>query len=239
MLGFTVALAGLGLGLGNAMKVSPFVLAIASGVVFTWDGYFPDRVEESNVQEAIDTLFSFGFFILLGASVPWGDLNTPDLPIWKLILMGIAVLAVRRLPAVLALYPAIGSLKTAKEAIFVGFFGPIGVAAVWRVTAAYCYSLRANPRALGRLACYIRKHCPQSDPRIFPTVLWIVVISVVGHGLSVPLLAGMLLETGEARLVEQEEGTGPDAGDRRQKDQSDGNDGEDNQPETDTVVDQT
>jgi NhaP-type Na+/H+ or K+/H+ antiporter len=93
--------------------------------------FFHSRVQDSHIQEVIDTLLTSIFFIFFGACVPWAAMNSPELPIWKLLLLSLAVLVLRRLPTVVLLYPGLRSLANHKEAYFVGYFGPIGVAAIW------------------------------------------------------------------------------------------------------------
>ena len=48
--------------------------------------------------------------------------------------MAVAVLLLRRLPAVLALKPLLGELKGPKDLLFLGWFGPVGAAALYYAT---------------------------------------------------------------------------------------------------------
>ena len=58
---------------------------------------------------------------------------------WGGLLLVVAVLLLRRLPAVLALRPLLGPLRgRAKDVLFLGGFGPIGAAALYYAT----FSLR-------------------------------------------------------------------------------------------------
>jgi NhaP-type Na+/H+ or K+/H+ antiporter len=58
------------------------------------------------------------------------------LEIWRLILAAIAILALRRLPALILLHKLIPDVKTFREALFVGHFGPMGVGAIFIGTLA-------------------------------------------------------------------------------------------------------
>ncbi|KAI9026376.1 Sodium/hydrogen exchanger family-domain-containing protein [Hyaloraphidium curvatum] len=180
MLGFAIALALFILGLGNVLNMSAFILAVVAGVVFSWDNFFYHQVQESHIQEVIDMLLTAVFFIFFGTCIPWSMMNTPELPIWKLFLLSLAVLAVRRLPVVVALYPTLRSLINHKEAYFVGYFGPIGVAAIWYMTL-------------------VRETCPESSPLIVPICFWMVLTSIVGHGLSVPFVHLSILTYSRSR----------------------------------------
>ncbi len=72
-----------------------------------------------------------------GSILPWNDFNNYfGLTPWRLIVLGILVMILRRVPWVLALMKAIPTLPTIKEAAFAGFFGPIGVGAVYYVQVA-------------------------------------------------------------------------------------------------------
>lgn len=136
------------------------------------------------------------FFIFFGSCIPWAAMNTPELPIWRLFLLSIAVLALRRLPVVLLLYPTLRSLINHKEAYFVGYFGPIGVAAIWWVGRWMCDPLfcqqlmMASPlsRPPHRYMTLVRETCPESSPLMVPICFWLVLTSVIGHGLSVPFV---------------------------------------------------
>lgn len=59
--------------------------------------------------------------------MPFSDFENAMLTLkaWRLAVLGIAVLLIRRLPAMLALYKFIPDIKTFREAIFAGFFGPM------------------------------------------------------------------------------------------------------------------
>jgi NhaP-type Na+/H+ or K+/H+ antiporter len=47
------------------------------------------------------------------------------------LLLVVAILLLRRLPAVLLLYRGIGQLPLLRDALFTGWFGPVGVAALF------------------------------------------------------------------------------------------------------------
>ena len=67
-----------------------------------------------------------------GAVCPWASfVNNDVIPIYRLIFLGILILLFRRLPVVFALHWNIWQIEEKQQAIFVGFFGPIGVSAVF------------------------------------------------------------------------------------------------------------
>jgi NhaP-type Na+/H+ or K+/H+ antiporter len=66
----------------------------------------------------------------IGAVVPWDDFHQPDTSgiTWpRLLLLGVLVLLFRRIPSTLALYKFMPKCcKNWREALFMGYFGPIG-----------------------------------------------------------------------------------------------------------------
>ena len=67
-----------------------------------------------------------------GAVCPWATfLHNDVIPLYRLIVLGIVVLLFRRLPVVYAMHWKIPQIEEKQQALFVGFFGPIGVSAVF------------------------------------------------------------------------------------------------------------
>ena len=67
-----------------------------------------------------------------GAVCPWSlFLHNHVIPIYRLIPLGILILLFRRLPIVYAMHWKIPQIEEKQQALFVGFFGPIGVSAVF------------------------------------------------------------------------------------------------------------
>lgn len=77
-------------------------------------------------------LLNLSIFMWLGAVCPWASfVDNHVIPIYRLILLGILVLVFRRLPIVYAMHRHIPHIEEKQQALFVGFFGPIGVSAVF------------------------------------------------------------------------------------------------------------
>jgi hypothetical protein len=102
-----------------------------------------------------------------------------QLSVWRVIVLAILILLFRRMPVILALYKWIPDIKTFREAAFVGWFGPMGVGAVFISTLA-------------------RHHIPEPvndgdtsqvdllQETIVPIVMMLVLASILTHGLSIP-----------------------------------------------------
>ena len=75
-------------------------------------------------------LLNLSIFLWFGAVCPWATFRDNDvIPLYRLVFLGILVLLFRRVPIVLALHWNIWQIEQKQQALFVGFFGPIGVSA--------------------------------------------------------------------------------------------------------------
>ncbi|KAG8895386.1 hypothetical protein FRC01_012409, partial [Tulasnella sp. 417] len=133
-----ISLAMLAIGATTLLGSDDLLAAFSCGTAFAWDGWFNKQTEESQFSNVIDLLFNCACFIYIGAWFPFNDFNAPELTItpWRLSLIAILVLLLRRLPAVIALHRWIPDIKTFREALFSGHFGPMGVGAVFISTLA-------------------------------------------------------------------------------------------------------
>lgn len=131
-------------------------------------------------------LLNLACFVYIGASIPFANFHDAalGLSVWRLIMLAIAILLFRRLPFVVALKAWIPALATHREAAFAGWFGPIGVGAVFftKVTVGMTNpdNLGDNPHNVDRLL--------RVRSVIYPIVMFLVLSSVLIHGITVPLL---------------------------------------------------
>ncbi|GAA5872541.1 hypothetical protein JCM1840_004833 [Sporobolomyces johnsonii] len=138
MVAMYVALALLVTGLTTLAGSDDLLAAFCCGTAFAWDDWFTESIEESNFSSTIDLLANCAIFIYLGATMPfsaWNNVNTTLTP-WRLVLLCIGILALRRLPGIYALQWWIPDIKTRREALFAGHFGPMGVGAIFISTLA-------------------------------------------------------------------------------------------------------
>ncbi|KAF7299367.1 Na-H-Exchanger domain-containing protein [Mycena indigotica] len=177
-----VSLALLTIGLTTLLGSDDLLSAFACGAAFAWDGFFNRQTEESVFSSVIDLLFNVAAFVYIGAWMPFGSFSDPEgttLQVWRLIVIAILVLLFRRLPAMIAFYRWIPDIKTFREAIFSGHFGPIGVGAVFISTLA-TEVLQESPMAEEneQVALLIKT--------IQPICAFMVLCSIAVHGLSIP-----------------------------------------------------
>jgi sodium/hydrogen antiporter len=87
---------------------------------------------DDSLQPTIDMLLNLAIFMWFGAVCPWDLFAHNDIiPIYRLIALGVLILLLRRLPVVLAMHRYIRQVEHFSQAAFLGFFGPIGVGAIF------------------------------------------------------------------------------------------------------------
>lgn len=73
-------------------------------------------------------LLNVAVFLWYGPYLPWDRFgDNPVILTWRLIILDVLVLLLRHLPWIFGMHKRIHQIKEARQAIFVGFLGPIGV----------------------------------------------------------------------------------------------------------------
>jgi NhaP-type Na+/H+ or K+/H+ antiporter len=131
-----ISLAILTSGICTLLGSDDLLAAFCCGAAFAWDGFFNRQTEEAVFSSVIDLLFNIAAFIFVGAWMPFDKFQDAELTlsVWRLIVIAILVLILRRLPVLVALYKFIPDIKTFRESLFVGHFGPIGIGQFFYVT---------------------------------------------------------------------------------------------------------
>ena len=194
-----VSLALLTVGLTTILGSDDLLAAFACGSAFAWDGFFNRQTEESVFSSVIDLLFNIGTFIYVGAWMPFDSFHKAKLTltVGRLVTIAILVLLLRRLPIIIALYRWIPDIKTLREAVFSGHFGPIGIGMssinLHRINfsnASFTGAIFISTLASERLHHYA--HDAQAKllaEAIQPIVAFMVLCSIVIHGLSIPFFS--------------------------------------------------
>jgi Na(+)/H(+) antiporter len=173
-------------GSGSILGVDDLLVGFAAGVGFSNDGWFTQKTEESHVSNVIDLLLNLAYFVYLGTIIPWEQYNNPSIGTtpWRLVVIALFVIFFRRIPIMMALKPVIPDIKTWREALFAGHFGPIGVGAIFVAILA-----RAELETGGAvpLASYPDPAAPNFTlvALIWPITTFLVISSIVVHGSSV------------------------------------------------------
>lgn len=124
----TVALTFAVLGLVKLLGSDGILAVFVAGVAYNWQADPGDEAEEQRVQEVFNRLFTLPIFVFFGMAIPWAGWAALG---WAGVALVVGVLLVRRLPAIVALRSAIHPLDSPRAALFVGWFGPVGVAAIF------------------------------------------------------------------------------------------------------------
>lgn len=192
---YTVAMALLALGVGRAMGTDELLVAFAAGVGFVQVVSAEDRKDEEQGDEAVNRFFTVSLFALLGTALPWEGWRELG---WSGVAFAAAVLLLRRPLPLLVLRPLLPDLHRPADALYVGWFGPIAVAAV--------YYAALMEKELG-------------TPFVWHVTSLVIVASVVAHGLTATALTrlyGTVTGTRAALAARAaEEDTEEDAEDRR------------------------
>ncbi|KAF1817458.1 Na(+)/H(+) antiporter 1 [Eremomyces bilateralis CBS 781.70] len=169
----------------GALGTDDLLACFVAGNALNWDGGYLEEIEarHDEVNSCVDVLLNFGGFMYIGSILPWSEFHQPDttgITYPRLIALGVLVLILRRIPAVLITYKLMPRVcKNIKEALFMGYFGPIGIGAVF-----YLEHTRHLFPELGKGD----KEENSIQAAIGPIVYWLVLFSIVVHGLSIPAL---------------------------------------------------
>ncbi|MEV0881617.1 cation:proton antiporter [Micromonospora echinofusca] len=156
---FTVVLGIAALGVARVARTDGVLAVFAAGLAYNAVIGDRSRASEQRLDDALTRYLVLPLFFLLGVEVPWRD--WVDLG-WPLAAFVVAVLVLRRLPVVLALKRVLG--MPLRSVVFLGWFGPIGVSALFYLT----HSQEEGAR----------------DPRLWAAGSLVVVASTVVHGVT-------------------------------------------------------
>lgn len=183
---FPAALGLFLVGTCGALGTDDLLCCAVAGHALNWDGEYLKETERRHdeVNNCVDVLLNLGGFMYIGAIIPWSEFHDPEgtgITIGRLFGMAFMVLFLRRIPAVFMAYklmPAV--VANWREALFMGYFGPIGIGAVFYLEHAK----------------HLIPHDGEGDAEqnnlfraLNPCIYFLVVFSIVVHGLSIPGLA--------------------------------------------------
>jgi NhaP-type Na+/H+ or K+/H+ antiporter len=142
--------------------------------------WFRQETLDDSLQPTIDMLLNVTVFIWFGAMCPWSSFaHNNVIPIYRLIFLGILVLLFRRPPVVLLMHKRIHQIEGLRQAAFVGFFGPIGVSAIF-----YLYVTLEYLREIGEDG--VERPEVTKLAEVMMVVIWfLVVCSIVRYAFSV------------------------------------------------------
>lgn len=159
---FTLLLALGVLGVTELLKANGVLAVLAAGLAFNLVSTSTERGGEVELDEGVNRFVILPLFLLIGAVLPWESWAELG---WRGPALAIGVLLLRRLPVLLALRRPL-RLRW-PDALFLGWFGPIGISALFYLT------LEAERMAL--------------DPVLTSAGMLVIAASTVAHGLTVTL----------------------------------------------------
>ena len=159
MLLYTILLALLVLGVCGLANLNGVFGAFCAGLAFNLVSTGAERETEVQIDEAVNQFAVLPFFVALGAMLPWAEWRALG---WTGVALAVAVLVLRRLPLILGLARPLG--MPLHSAAFLGWFGPVGVAAIFYLTMEVEYG--------------------SVHPEILAAGTLIVVASTLAHGIS-------------------------------------------------------
>lgn len=160
LLTYSVGLAFLVLSLLELVKMNGIIGVFFASLLFNRSIKQEEDLEEERVQVAMERLVTIPAFFLSGVMIPWVEWTEMGIP---LIFFVIGILLFRRLPALILLKPFLDKIGRWPRVLVIGWFGPIGIAALF-------YSIRST------------NHSGFIEG--FPVVMAVIVGSVLIHGLT-------------------------------------------------------
>ena len=134
LLSVTVALTFAVLGGVKLLGSDGILAAFVAGLLFNRFANSRDEADEQKVQETMLRLFTFPIFVVFGIVLPidqWLALG------WGGVVLAAGVLLLRRLPMIFVFRIFVPALDDDRDALFAGWFGPIGIAALFYTTVAH------------------------------------------------------------------------------------------------------
>jgi len=155
------------------MESDGALAVLAAGVVFArvYIGRDPREAvdhQQRQYEHLLKQVLQVPIFVLLGTALPWSEWS--DLG-WKAPVLVVTILLLRRIPAVLLLKPFVGQLPRWDQALFVGWFGPVGVGALFFAAVA---------------------HKEAHNEHVWPVTTLLVAVTIILHDLTATPLSQWL-----------------------------------------------
>lgn len=156
---FTLLLAVAVLGVARLASTDGVLAVFVAGLAYNRTVAEGERGPQQGIDEAANRYVVLPLFLLLGTVLPWADWAEHGLAAVAFVA---AVLLLRRLPGVVLLAKPLG--LRGRDALFVGWFGPMGVSALFYLGHSM--------------------HKGATDPALFAAVTLAVAASTVAFGLT-------------------------------------------------------
>lgn len=170
-LAYILALSFFVSGVTAMMKIDDIFACFISGIAFAWcREEILEEVKESQLMEILDMLCSLSFFIFFGNVFSWSSFSV------KNVAIAIFILLFRRLPFIVLFKKFLPQLYNDKEVFFAGWYGPIGVGAIF--LAEHAKHELTHSKA-GKIIL---------DNEVIDLIHIVVLFSVFVHGITAPVV---------------------------------------------------
>ncbi|ODV83747.1 hypothetical protein CANARDRAFT_29733 [[Candida] arabinofermentans NRRL YB-2248] len=129
--------------------------------------------EEIQISSIIDLLLNTAYFVYFGSIIPWSDYHTFG---WRLVVLSLSFIFIARIPILLVLQPIVPDLRSWKDALFVGHFGPKGVGSIFCCLLAKSMLKQKSDNLASHEILY---------NNIWTITTFVVFVSVIVHGFSI------------------------------------------------------
>lgn len=156
---FTLVLAVAVFGMARILNADGILSVFVAGLAYNYTVANNEVGPQNTVDEGVNRYLVLPLFLLLGVELPWS--SWADMG-WRAPLLVVSVLLLRRPPVLMSLRRPLG--LTWRDALFTGWFGPIGVSALFYL------SFSADEGV--------------TDPRLWPAGSLLVAASTVVYGVT-------------------------------------------------------
>jgi NhaP-type Na+/H+ or K+/H+ antiporter len=195
MIAFYLLLAIFSIGVGSILGSDDFLVAFGAGYGFARDGWFSKKIKDAHLPDVTDLMLNSAMFIYLGTIIPWNSFAgrdiTPNVTPWRLFGFALLVLVFRRIPIVLASYKINPEIRTFREALFCGHFGPMGLGGIFLAIEARATLETGTSEPLPHPPVFKPPYSnrEKATEMIWPVICFVVMCSTFVHGLSVLALS--------------------------------------------------
>ncbi|MDQ3932120.1 MAG: cation:proton antiporter, partial [Actinomycetota bacterium] len=126
---FTLTFALFVLGLAELLSVDSILAVFAAGIAYNLGITDDERRPQHHIEEGVDRVLLLPVFTLFGVALPWNEWSLLG---WSSLAFVAAVLLLRRIPIILAIRRPLRLSRG--DAVWLGWFGPIGIAALYYLT---------------------------------------------------------------------------------------------------------
>jgi NhaP-type Na+/H+ or K+/H+ antiporter len=173
------------------LGIDDFLVTFGAGVGSANDGWFSKKTKSLPFPTIIDMMLDSSLFGFFGSIIPWNQFGprdvTPHCGVWQLLLFLVLVLLYRRIPIGYAMKRFVPDLRTYREALFCGHFGPMGADALFLAIEARAELETGTSMPVPKPKIwgppYSEKQ--QAIHLVWPVICFAVLGSTMAHGLSV------------------------------------------------------